>query len=410
MKRTFNHTLAAYKKNTDGNMGMMMAVSTAMLIGFLAVAVDLTSAFSAKQRLQNTTDAVALLAAQDKTLNTPAKLQLAAQALYDATYTGDTGVRIEIEEIIRVGDDVTVVAKNNIDTNFAQIFNIGNLDVGVRSTASYSELSLDVALVLDSTGSMRESINGSRGQTKLAGLQDAANNLIDIFDNTDNDNIRLSVVPFSQYMNVGETNSRAGWLDLEPAQEANWEGCVGSRLNGQDESPNEAGGLIPALTTVNCASEILPLTNNMRRARTSVNNFEARGWTYIPSGIVWGWRTLEGQLPKRVPAAPSTTSEHRKVMVIMTDGENTRSKTGLDHEGTNIQAANSKTADLCADVKRDDIEVYTIAYGLSDNTTLNLLQDCASDPSKFFNAQTNTALSSAFAQIGSELTVLRITS
>ena len=388
----------------------MMAVSTAMLIGFLAVAVDLTSAFSAKQRLQNTTDAVALLAAQDKTLNTPAKLQLAAQALYDATYTGDTGVRIEIEEIIRVGDDVTVVAKNNIDTNFAQIFNIGNLDVGVRSTASYSELSLDVALVLDSTGSMRESINGSRGQTKLAGLQDAANNLIDIFDNTDNDNIRLSVVPFSQYMNVGETNSRAGWLDLEPAQEANWEGCVGSRLNGQDESPNEAGGLIPALTTVNCASEILPLTNNMRRARTSVNNFEARGWTYIPSGIVWGWRTLEGQLPKRVPAAPSTTSEHRKVMVIMTDGENTRSKTGLDHEGTNIQAANSKTADLCADVKRDDIDVYTIAYGLSDNTTLNLLQDCASDPSKFFNAQTNTALSSAFAQIGSELTVLRITS
>ena len=410
MKRTFNHTLAAYKKNTDGNMGMMMAVSTAMLIGFLAVAVDLTSAFSAKQRLQNTTDAVALLAAQDKTLNTPAKLQLAAQALYDATYTGDTGVRIEIEEIIRVGDDVTVVAKNNIDTNFAQIFNIGNLDVGVRSTASYSELSLDVALVLDSTGSMRESINGSRGQTKLAGLQDAANNLIDIFDNTDNDNIRLSVVPFSQYMNVGETNSRAGWLDLEPAQEANWEGCVGSRLNGQDESPNEAGGLIPALTTVNCASEILPLTNNMRRARTSVNNFEARGWTYIPSGIVWGWRTLEGQLPKRVPAAPSTTSEHRKVMVIMTDGENTRSKTGLDHEGTNIQAANSKTADLCPDLKRDDIELYTITYGLSDNTTLNLLQDCASDPSKFFNAQTNTALSSAFAQIGSELTVLRITS
>ncbi len=410
MKRTFNQTLAAYKKDTAGNMGMMLAVSTAALIGFLAVAVDLTNAFSAKQRLQDTTDAVALLAAQDKSLDTPAKLQEAAQALYDATYTGDTGFRIEIEEIIRVGDDVTVVAKNNIDANFAQIFNIGNLDVGVRSTASYSELSLDVALVLDSTGSMRETINGSRGQTKLAGLQDAANNLIDIFDNTDNDNIRLSVVPFSQYMNVGETNSRAGWLDLNPAQEANWEGCVGSRLNGQDESPNEAGGLIPALTTVDCASEILPLTNNMRRARTSVNNFEARGWTYIPSGIVWGWRTLEGQLPKRVPAAPSSTSEHRKVMVIMTDGENTRSKSGLTHEGQNIQAANSKTADLCADVKRDDIEVYTIAYGLSDNTTLNLLQDCASDSSKFFNAQTNTALSSAFAQIGSELTVLRITS
>ena len=60
MKRTFNQTLAAYKKDTAGNMGMMLAVSTAALIGFLAVAVDLTNAFSAKQRLQDTTDAVAL--------------------------------------------------------------------------------------------------------------------------------------------------------------------------------------------------------------------------------------------------------------------------------------------------------------------------------------------------------------
>ena len=97
-------------------------------------------------------------------------------------------------------------------------------------------------------------------------------------------------------------------------------------------------------------------------------------------------------------------------MVIMTDGENTRSKTGLNHEGQNIAAANSKTADLCADVKGNDIEVYTIAYGLSDNTTLNLLRECATDTSKFFNAQTASALSSAFEQIGSELTVLRITS
>ena len=257
---------------------------------------------------------------------------------------------------------------------------------------------------------MGDPISGSGGQTKLAGLQGAANNLIDIFDDADNDNIRLSVVPFSQYMNVGTTNSRAGWLDLDQAQEANWQGCVGSRLNGQDESPNEAGSPIPALTGVNCASEVLPLTNDMNSVRSSVDGFQARGWTYIPSGVVWGWRALEGELPKRVKAAPSTTSEHRKVMVIMTDGKNTRSKTGLNHEGQNIPAANSKTADLCADVKRDDIEVYTIAYGLDDDTTINLLRQCATDSTKFFNAQTASALSSAFARIGSELTVLRISS
>ena len=133
---------------------MCIRDSLVVLVGFLSVAIDLSNGFFAKQRLQNTTDAVALLAAQDKSLDTPAKLQEAAQALYDATYNERAGLRIEIEEIIRDGDDVTVIARNNIDANFAQVFNISNLDVKVRSTATYSELSLDVALVLDSTGSM----------------------------------------------------------------------------------------------------------------------------------------------------------------------------------------------------------------------------------------------------------------
>ncbi len=413
MKRTFNHTTTRYNTDTGGNVGVMFAISAALLIGFLAVAVDLSRGMSAKQRLQDTTDAIALLAAKDKSLNTPAKLEAAAQALYDATYPGQTGVRIEIEDIVRNGDDVTVVAKNNIDAGFAQIFNIGNLDVGVTSTASFAELSLDVALVLDSTGSMGNPISGRgrRGsQTKLQGLQTAANNLIDTLENADNDNIRLSVVPFSQYMNVGQMNSRAGWLDLNGADEANWNGCVGSRLNGRDESPREAGGQIPALSNVDCASEILPLTKNLRSVRRSVNNFEARGWTYIPSGIVWGWRTLEGELPTRVAAAPATASEHKKVMIIMTDGRNTRAKDGLTHEGRNVRGANSKTASLCRDVKSDDIEVYTIAYGVNDTPTLNLLAECATDRTKFFNAQSAAALSTAFAEIGSTLSVLRINS
>ena len=139
MKRTFNHTAASFKKDTNGNVAMMFAVSLVVLVGFLSVAIDLSNGFFAKQRLQNTTDAVALLAAQDKSLDTPAKLQEAAQALYDATYNERAGLRIEIEEIIRDGDDVTVIARNNIDANFAQVFNISNLDV---KAVSYTHLTL----------------------------------------------------------------------------------------------------------------------------------------------------------------------------------------------------------------------------------------------------------------------------
>jgi len=179
---------------------------------------------------------------------------------------------------------------------------------------------------------MGQSVNGRRGgPSKMKGLKTAANGLINTFDNLDNTDLRLSVVPFAQYINVGKINSKAGWLDFANANQQSWKGCVGSRLNGNDESPTERGGAIPALPGQYCANEILPLTSNMASARRSINGLKPRGWTYIPSGITWGWRTLEGELPKKVAAAPAK-DDHKRVMVIMTDGENTRSKSGLTHE------------------------------------------------------------------------------
>ena len=407
MKRTFNHTAATFEDDTAGNVAAMFAISVFVLVGMLALAVDLANGVSAKQRLQNTTDAVALMAAKDKDLDTPAKIEAAAQALYEATYPGDTGVRIKIEDIQRDGDAVTVVTKNNIDTYFSGVFNTSNLDVSVSSTAVFGKTSLDVALVLDTTGSMGGAIKGKSGQTKLEGLKIAANGLIDTVENMENNDVRLSIVPFGQYTNVGAVNSKAGWLDFSEVPEDNWTGCVGSRLNGLDEISTRRGGKVPALPTTACGSEVLPLTSDMMRARSSIAGLEPKGWTYIPSGITWGWRALEGQLPVKVKT-PNKKAKHKKVMVIMTDGQNTRSKSELTHEGQNISDANSKTARLCDRVKNDDIDVYTITYAVDDKTTKNLMRTCATSNSMFFDASSAAELKKAFEKIGQSLEVLRI--
>ena len=55
-------TASKFKQDEKGNFAIIGAVTMAMLIGALAVAVDLSNGFSAKQRLQDTTDAIALLA------------------------------------------------------------------------------------------------------------------------------------------------------------------------------------------------------------------------------------------------------------------------------------------------------------------------------------------------------------
>lgn len=408
MKRTFNHIADQYRTETRGNVAVMFAISIFFLIGCLAIAVDGSNAFFAKQRLQDTTDAVALMAAKDKTLDTKVKITEAAQALYDATYPDQEGVRIQVQNVVRVGDAVTVTTKNNIDTYFTGIFNRKDMDIGVVSTAIYTKKSMDVTLVLDTTGSMGWPVNGKSGPSKLNGLKVAANGLIDTFDDMNNDNLRLSIVPFGHYTNVGAVRRKSGWIDFSGADKKFWNGCVGSRENGHDESPLEAGGAIPAFSNITCGAEVMPLTKNMNNARRSIKSLKPQGWTYVPSGVVWGWRTLEGELPIRISGAPKNAT-HKKVMVIMTDGENTRSKSGLTHESKNISEANDKTTSLCNKVKADDIEIYTITYALDDKTTKNLMRNCATNPSMFFDAKSASELKQAFDAIGRNLEVLRTT-
>lgn len=399
-----------YRKNTSGNVAVMFGAAAFVLVGGLALGVDVTNAYYAEQRLQQTTDAVALLAAKDKSLDTDEKLQAAAQALYDATYPGQTGVRIEIDNIRRDGDQVIIDATNNIDTYFGGIFNRRTLDIGVTSTATFTQRSIDVALVLDTTGSMGQRVAGDpSGVTKIQSLKTAANGLVDTLEGSGASKVRLSVVPFAQYVNVGQTHARAQWLDLDNNLETQWTGCVGSRVNGFDETSTSAGGPIPAAVGATCGSALQPMTDDYNALQTSINNLTARGLTYIPSGITWGWRTLEGELPTQVADAPNDTV-HKKVMVIMTDGENTRSKSGLAHNGRSLANANRKTADLCNSVKGDDIEVYTIGYSLTNQETIRLMQDCASDADNYFDARTAADLNRAFQAIGSELDVLRISS
>ena len=448
MKRTFNHTSASYRDDTGGNVAMMFAIVVFMLVGLLAVAVDLTNGLSAKQRLQDTTDAVALLAAKDKSLDSVEKLEAAAQSLYDATYPGKRGVRIEIEHIERDGDEVTVITKNNIDTYFSGVFNTSDLDVGVSSTATFSDKALDVALVLDTTFSMSEN-------NKIGNLKTATNGLLDTFDDLNNENLRVSVVPFSQYVNVGTSRRNETWLDV-PANETvcrtkrdvtsrtncrriqrtctndgvtvdcsynqcdrtfgpeyqscstvAWNGCVGSRVGGYDERVGYDGRKIPGLTNVSCATELQPLNNNISNVKATVSGLTPRHETYIPAGVLWGWRTLDESVPFSSNGA-NAKADREKVMIVMTDGENQRSKNGTRHDNTNVGSANSKTDTLCTQAKRDDVTIYTIAYDVNDTATKTMLTRCASDSSKFFDAGNASELNKAFQTIGEALNQLRI--
>jgi hypothetical protein len=63
---------------------------------------------------------------------------------------------------------------------------------------------------------------------------------------------------------------------------------------------------------------------------------------------------------------------------------------------------------VCANAKADGITIYAIHVNTDGDPTSTVLQNCASDSSKFFVLTSASALITTFNQIGSQLSQLRI--
>lgn len=453
------NVLKRFQRNEDGNFATLAGLSLIVFLGCLAIGVDIANGQSAKTRLQDTTDAVALIAA--KSVNkSQRELDQAAKDYFSIKFPGADGSRINIKEVRREGEAVTVIAENNIDTYFSRVYGKESLDIGAQSTAIFAQKAMDVAMVLDTTYSM----NGS----KLSSLKNAATSFVETIEDQKNDNVRLSVIPFAQYVNVGTSRRNAVWLDVPadktvtgkqecsmrrdvesqsncrtikktctndgvrydcsykkcdktygepyekcstPKQTYTWNGCVGSRQTPYNLKPDYSGRKIDGLVNVKCGSEIRPLSNKLSSVKTTIKGMSASGETYMPAGLTWGWRALDNREPltessKSVSAGVKLSE---KALILMTDGENTKSKNGIFHTGSDEKSANKETEALCNSIKNSEIVVYTIAYDVNDKNTKSLLQNCASDNTKYFDAQSSKQLDDAFKAIGEALNELRIT-
>jgi len=171
---------------------------------------------------------------------------------------------------------------------------------------------------------------------------------------------------------------------------------------------------------------ITPLTNNRLLLESRIDEMQASYITHIPIGLAWGWRTLSPGAPY-TEGSLYTDEDTIKALVLMTDGENTitgnsthnrstfsgygflaKARLGTTSASTAVNRLDEKTSRLCANVKAAGIRLYTIAFQVSDTTTLNLLRNCASTPEQFFPSSDAEALSTAFKTIAAELASLRI--
>ena len=103
-------------------------------------------------------------------------------------------------------------------------------------------------------------------------------------------------------------------------------------------------------------------------------------------------------------AAPATDLD--KVLIILTDGTNTESWKNSNNTTVTVSTAiDDRTKLACDNVKAANIKIYAIRV-IDGNA--DLLQQCATNPSMYYDVQDASQLNTVFSAIAQNLANLRL--
>ncbi len=198
-------------KDESGNMAIIVSLLALPMMMAGGAAVDYGNWVSVQARLQAATDAAALAAGREANLS-DAELTRVATDYFTANFgnprnAGTPQLTLTIHDDggkLRVDSQVTV--ENYLMKAAGQV----EQTITASSEVSKEATGLEVALVFDNTGSMSS-------QSRLSTLKIAAKDFVEILfgPRTEADTLKVAVVPFSQFVNVGADKADALWLDTQ---------------------------------------------------------------------------------------------------------------------------------------------------------------------------------------------------
>ncbi len=207
MLKTLGWGVRGLARNTRGNVAILFGLAIIPIVLGVGVAVDYGRALLVRERMTSAADTAAL-AIGSWTGLTEAELKTKAQQYFNANYPGNTLGTVGKLNVSFQGDDILVSVSGSVPTTFMRLANINSVDVGSTAVITKKERNIELALVLDTTGSM-----GQGG--KMSAMQSAAKTMVsDLFaGKTTSDTLKIAVVPFSAAVNVGSDKKDESWID-----------------------------------------------------------------------------------------------------------------------------------------------------------------------------------------------------
>lgn len=194
-----------------GAVATFIAVGIVPLVGFVGLATDAARGYMVKAKLSQALDAAGL--AGGRAMLEPDRdddINQFFAANFPAGYLGAAvnGPQIDAQETDGL---LTLTATAVVPTSFMRVLGFQDMTVSARTVVHRAVRGMELALIMDNTGSMRSS-------GKMGAMKTAAHALLDILygeDETVND-FWVSLVPYAATVNIGP--GRTGWLaDWDPA-------------------------------------------------------------------------------------------------------------------------------------------------------------------------------------------------
>src|SRR5262245_51512970 len=227
--------LARFCSDREANVAPIFAIAVIPILGLTGTAVDYSNANSARTALQAALDTTALMLSKEANGLTQQQLNDKATQYFTANISNNEAKNIVVTPVFsnpQAGNFIlNISATASVNMRFMSVFGHNSLPIGSSTEVKWGIKKLELAMVLDNTGSMAQS-------GKMTALKTASHNLLTTLKNAAKKlgDVKVAIVPFDTTVKIGTGYKDEFWVDytLNNISKNSWEGCVEDR----NKSPN----------------------------------------------------------------------------------------------------------------------------------------------------------------------------